>query len=310
MKKKWRFLKLVKDAATQFAADDAIKLSASLSYYTIFSFAPLLIVLMSLAGFFFGAEAVQGKIYWQINNFVGSDTAVQIQEIIKNLKTSRHTTVGTVIGVIALLIGATGVFTEIQDSINYIWSIKAKPKKGWLKLIINRLLSFSLIISFGFILTVSLIVNALMDLLSEKTSMLFAEAVYFFYTLNLLAIFFVITCLFAIIFRILPDATIRWKDAFIGAFFTALLFILGKFVIGFYLGKSNIGVTYGAAASVIIILVWVYYSSIILFFGAEFTHLYAKEYGGGIIPDETAVFIVKQEVKEIKKSIDIDKRDD
>ncbi len=290
---------LIKKSGSQFVADDAIKLSASLSYYTIFSFAPLLIVIMSLAGFFFGAEAVQGKIYWQIKNLVGSETALQIQEIIQNIKTSRHTTVGTIIGVIALLVGATGVFTEIQDSINYIWSVKAKPKKGWVKLIMNRLLSFSLIVSFGFILLVSLLVNALMDLLNEKTTLLFADLAYVFYAFNLIAIFVVITCLFAIIFKVLPDATIKWKDAFIGAIFTAILFILGKFIIGYYLGNSNIGITYGAAASVIIILLWVYYSSIILFFGAEFTHLYAKQYGGGIVPDKTAVFIVKQEVKEI-----------
>jgi membrane protein len=297
------YFKLLKKSAQQFVEDNAVKLSASLSYYTIFSFAPLLIILMSLTGVFFGAEAAQGKIYYQINDLVGNDTALQIQEIVQNIRTSRHTTVGTIIGVIALLVGATGVFTEIQDSINYIWSVKAKPKKGWLKLIVNRVISFSLIISFGFILLVSLVVNALMDLLSDRLQLLFPDAtVYIFYVLNLIAIFFIISCLFAIIFKVLPDAEIRWKDAFVGAFFTGFLFILGKFLIGYYLGNSKIGVTYGTAASIIIILLWVYYSSIILFFGAEFTHLYAKYYGGGIVPNDTAVFIVKQEVKEIKTS--------
>jgi membrane protein len=299
------YLRVLKKSAQQFAADNAVKLSASLSYYTIFSFAPLLIIVMSLTGFFFGMDAVQGKIYYQIKDLVGSDTALEIQHVVQYLRTSRHTTVGTIIGVIALLMGATGVFTEIQDSINYIWSVKAKPKKGWLKLIKNRLISFSLIISFGFILLVSLMVNAVMDVLSDELKRLFPEAtVYIFYVLNLVAIFFIISCLFAIIFKVLPDAEIRWKDAFTGAFFTAFLFILGKFLIGYYLGNSRIGLTYGTAASVIIILLWVYYSSIILFFGAEFTHIYAKYYGGGIIPNDTAVFIVKQEVRELKTTHD------
>jgi len=291
----------IKKAGSEFASDNAIKLSASLSYYTIFALAPLLILIISLAGLFLGTDAVQGKIYGEINDVVGNSAALQIQEIIQNIRATKHTVAGTIIGFITLLIGATGVFTEIQDSINYIWSIKAKPKKGWLKLLRNRLLSFSLIVSLGFLLLVSLAVNALMDLLSEHLKIYFADAtVYIFYVINLIMIFAVISCLFAIIFKVLPDATIRWKDAFIGASITAVLFIMGKFLISFYLGTSNIGVTYGAAASVIIILLWVYYSSIILYFGAEFTHAYAINYGGGVEPDDTAVFIVKKEVKEFE----------
>lgn len=298
-----KILQSIKKAGGQFAADNAIKLSASLSYYTIFALAPLLIVIISLAGIFLGPDAVQGKIYGEINDVVGNAAALQIQEIIQNIKATKHTVAGTVIGLVALLVGATGVFTEIQDSINYIWSIKAKPKKGWVKLLTNRLLSFSLIISLGFILLVSLMVNALMDLLSEHLKFYFADAtVYIFYALNLVMIFVIISCLFAVIFKVLPDATIKWKDAFVGASLTAILFIIGKFLISFYVGHSNIGVTYGTAASVIIILLWVYYSSIILFFGAEFTHVYALNYGGGVVPDETAVFIIKQEVKETKTS--------
>jgi membrane protein len=307
MNGKKSYIKLLKKSLDQFIADNAVKLSASLSYYTIFSFAPLLIMVMTLTGFFFGAEAVQGKIYYQINDLVGNAAALQIQEIIKNIRTSEHTTAGTIIGVIALIIGATGVFTEIQDSINYIWAVKAKPKKGWLKLIMNRLLSFSLIVSFGFILLVSLMISALMDLLSDRLMLLFPDAtVHIFHVLNHIIVFFVISTLFAIIFKVLPDAIINWKDAFIGAFFTAVLFIVGKFLIGYYLGNSKIGVTYGTAASIIIILLWVYYSSIILFFGAEVTHMYAKYYGGGIVPNDTAVFIVKQEVREIETTDSLD----
>jgi membrane protein len=156
------------------------------------------------------------------------------------------------------------------------------------------------VVSLGFILLVSLLVNAAMDLLSDRLKVYFEDAtVYIFYVLNVVVIFLIISTMFAVIFKVLPDAKIKWRDAFIGSFFTAFLFILGKFLIGYYLGNSNIGVTYGAAASVVIILVWVYYSSIILFFGAEFTQVYATHYGGGVVPYDNAVFLVKQEAKEI-----------
>jgi membrane protein len=292
--------KVFKGAFSGFFDDNAIKLSASLSYYTIFSVAPMLIIIISLAGIFFGAEAVEGRIYGQINGLVGSDAAVQIQDIIKNVRKSQNSHGGAVLGAILLFIGASGVFTEIQDSINYIWSVKAKPKKGWLKLILNRLLSFSLIATFGFLLMVSLLVNAVMDAVSDRLKIYFPHiTVYLFYVLNVLFIFLTIASLFAVIFKVLPDAKIKWKDSFFGAFFTAFLFMVGKFLISFYLGSSNLGATYGAAAAVILILLWVYYSSIILYFGAEFTKVYATTYGGRIKPTDTAVFIVKSEQKEI-----------
>jgi membrane protein len=225
---------------------------------------------------------------------------LQIQDIIQNIEQSQLGPRGAIVGIIILIVGATGVFTEIQDSINYVWSIRAKPKKSWLKFLINRLISFSLIVSFGFILMVSLGVHALTDLLFEKLTRFFSDAtVYIFMVVNYVILFLIITLLFAIIFKVLPDAKVRWKDAAVGASFTAVLFLLGKFLIGFYLGTSNIGVTFGAAASLVIILLWVYYTSIILYFGAEFTKIYTLNFGGGIKPDDTAVFIIKQEVKEI-----------
>jgi membrane protein len=303
MSRKISYWTLLKITCTQFIDDNGIKLSASLSYYTIFAMAPVLIIVMSLAGFFFGKDAVQGKLFGQINYLVGNVAAKEIQEIISNIQASQHTATGAVIGIIALVVGATGVFTEIQDSINYIWCIRPKPKKGWLKIIRNRLLSFSLVISLGFILLVSLIVNALLDVLNDRLKLFIPDAtLYFFYGLNILAIFVVITGMFAVIFKVLPDARIKWRDATVGALFTACLFALGKFGIGFYLGSANIGITYGAAASIIIILLWVYYTSIILFFGAEFTQVYATHHGGGVVPHDNAVFIIKQEVKELKSS--------
>jgi membrane protein len=295
-----RFWRVLKRAGEEFINDNGMKLSASLSYYTIFAIGPVLIIIISLAGLFFGKEAVQGKIYFQLNGLLGSNAALQIQEIIKNIERSQLSTSGAILGVVVFLIGATGVFTEMQDSINFIWSVKAKPQKGWLKLLVNRLISFSLIISFGFILMVSLIIHALIDVLHDNLIEFFDEAtVYVFQMVNYVVLFLVIAVLFAIIFKVLPDAKIKWKDSFIGAAFTSALFMAGKYLISLYLTNSTIGVTFGAAASFVLILLWVYYSSIILYFGAEFTKVYALSHGSGIQPDKTAVFIVKQEVKEI-----------
>jgi membrane protein len=292
----------IRKAAINFNNDNAFKLAASLSFSMIFSIGPLLIVVISLAGIFWGQAAVEGKIYLQIKDLVGGPAALQVQDIIKYIQASRHTLTGVVLGGIVLVVSATGVFTEIQGSINYMWSIQAKPKKGWLYLLISRLISFSLIVAFGFISMVSLVINSLMDLLSDYLKHYFSHlTVYFFYGLNLVLILAVTILLFTIIFRILPDAVISWKDAFIGACFTGLLFMLGKLLISIYLGHSNIGLMYGAAASIMVILTWVYYSSLILYFGAEFTRAYAIHYGGGIKPNDNAVLIQKREVRELSQ---------
>jgi membrane protein len=302
IKKLLSFFKLLQEAAEEFFSDNGVKLSASLSYYTVFSIGPVLIIIISLAGIFFGREAVEGKIFWQINGLVGADAAAQVQEIIKNIQKSQFSASGAVIGVVLLIIGATGVFTEIQDSINYIWSVKAKPKRGWVHLLLNRLISFSLIISFGFILLVSLIVHALFDLLQERLMSYFDEGtVYVFQAVNYVILYAVIAVLFAVIFKVLPDAKIKWRDALVGAAFTSVLFLVGKFLISFYLAHSSVGVTYGAATSIVIILLWVYYTSIILYFGAEFTKVYTIAHGGGIEPDKAAVFIVKHQTRELSK---------
>lgn len=296
-----RFFKTLRGAASAFIDDNCIKLSAALSYYTIFSIGPMMIIVISLAAIFFGQEAVEGKLYAQINGLVGSSAAIQVQEIIKNSHREHNGALGTIIGGIILFVGATGIFTEMQDSINFIWSIKVKPKRGFVKFLTNRLISFSLVVSLGFLLLVSLVVNALVDLLNDHLTHYFPEtAVYVFYVVNIVLILVIITVLFAIIFKLLPDGKIKWKDALVGAGFTSVLFLLGKAGIGYYLGNANLGITYGTAASVIIILAWVYYTSIILYFGAEFTKVYALEFGGGILPNETAVFIIKREAKEIE----------
>ncbi len=200
-----------------------------------------------------------------------------------------------------LFIGASGVFAEIQSSINYIWGLKVKPHKGFKKFVQNRLMSFSMVGAVGFLLLVSLMVNTVMDIINERLIIFFPDAtVYLFYFLNILILFLSTTMLFSIIFKTLPDGHLVWKDTLIGSSFTSLFFMIGKFLIGFYLGSSTVATVYGAAGSVIIILIWVYYSAIILYFGSEFTKVYANTHGHKIIPNSYAVMI-KKEVFEDKK---------
>ncbi len=291
---------LLKQTFIEFSNDNVLKLSAALSYYTVFSIAPMMFLIISFAGAFYGQDAVQGRLFGQLKLLVGSNAAVQIQEMIANTHLKNESTFGAIAGVVILLIGATGVFTEIQDSINYIWSIKAKPKKGWLKFIINRMISFSLIVSLGFLMLVSLVINAAMDALNESLSRIFSDGTfYLMYGLNILLIFAIISFFFTIIYKVLPDATIYWKDALKGAMFTAVLFLIGKFLIGYFVGSSRTSAAYGAAASLVIVLLWVYYTSVILYFGAEFTKVYALQRGKGIKPHANAVYILKEEKKEI-----------
>jgi membrane protein len=289
--------KLLSDSFSEFMNDNGLKLSAALSYYTVFSLAPMLLVIISVLSIFFGRDAIQGELFDQIRGLVGDNAAAQLQDIIKNAQVSNKSGVAAAMGVGTLLIGATGVFAEIQDSINYIWSIKSKPKKGWLQYLKNRLLSFSIILTLGFLLLVSLGINAMVDVLSGRLQQYFSEAsVILFYIVNLAVVLAIITALFAVIFKVLPDGFLRWKECLVGAGFTAVLFLIGKFVITFYIGKSDLGATYGTSASIVILLTWVYYSSIILYFGAEFTKVYASLDGVGITPNQHAVLISRKEI--------------
>lgn len=289
---------LLKETFRQFIADRGMKLSAALSYYTIFSLPPLLIIVIGVCGVFFGEEAVRGEIFGQINGFIGNAAALQVQETIKNVWLSNNDSFVTVVGLVILFIGASGVFSEIQDSINFIWSIDAKPKRGVVKFIKNRLMSFSMIGAAGFLLLVGLLVNSIFDLLYTRLAIRFPkDAILLFYVLNILMVFIIITLLFMLIFKTLPDGKIVLKDCFIGAAFTAVLFMGGKFAISAYLGSSAIATSYGAAGSVVLILVWVYYSAIILYFGAEFTKVYANAHGDKIVPNAYSVLIVKQNVE-------------
>jgi membrane protein len=295
---------VLKNSFKGFGEDKITKLSGSLAYYTVFSMAPLLIMIISLCGMFLGREAVEGKIYGQLAGFVGSDTAAQLQEIIKNASLAGKSRIAAIIGGITLLIGATTVFAEIQDSINTIWRLKPKPKKGWLKMLQNRFLSFSVIVSLGFLLLVSLGIAAAVEALSQSLQAAFPDVtVVVFYIVNLLITLLVTTVIFAVIFKVLPDAEIKWRDVWAGAIATAILFMLGKFGISFYISKSNVGSTYGTAGSLVVLLLWVYYSSIILYFGAEFTKAYALKYGSEIHPNHYAVTTKVVEVETGNKSV-------
>lgn len=297
-------IEVFKNAFTGFSDDKVLKLSAALAYYTVFSLAPLLIVIISLCGIFLGRQAVEGEIYAQLTSFVGADTALQLQQIIKNASVQGKSTIAIIIGSSTLLLGATTVFAEIQESINMIWGLKPKPKRGWLKMVQNRFLSFSVIISLGFLLLVSLGVTSIIDGFSNKLKAHFPDVtVVVFYIINIAVTILVTSLIFGVIFKVLPDAKIKWRDVIAGAVTTSLLFMLGKFGISFYISKSNIGSTYGTAGSLVVLLLWIYYSSMILYFGAEFTKAYAIEYGSEIHPDAYAVTTKTVEVETGNQSI-------
>jgi membrane protein len=245
-----------------FSDDKVPKLSASLAYYTVFSLAPMFIIIIFVAGLILGQEAAQGQIEAQLTGFIGADGASQVQDMIKNASINDKGGIPLIIGIVVLLIGATTVFGEIQDSINDIWGLKANPKAGVVKLLLSRLLSFGMIATLGFLLLVSLAATAVVESI----------------------------VLFAIIFKVLPDAKITWKAVWPGAIATAILFMIGKFLISFYISKSEIGSTYGAAGSLAILLVWIYYSAMILYFGAEFTREWALQHHSEIRPNKYAVW--------------------
>ena len=295
---------IAKDTFQGVSDNKITKLSGSLAYSTVFSLGPLLIVIISVCGIFLGRDAVEGKIYYQLQQFLGNDTALQLQDIIKKAMISGKSTIAMILGVVFLLLGATSIFSEIQDSVNDIWGLKPKPKKNWLKMIQNRFLSFSIIVSLGFLLLVSLTVTALIDGLSTKLqAYLPGLALSVVYILNQLITLIIATLIFAVIFKVLPDARIKWKDVIVGAFVTTLLFMLGKFAISLYISKSKVGSMFGAAGSIIVLLVWVYYSSLILYIGAEFTKAYAVQYGSEILPSEYAVTKKEIEIETGKNSV-------
>lgn len=295
---------VLKNAADNFLEHKVLKMSAALSYTTMFSMGPLLLVILFLSDIFWGKEATEGAIYNQIKNFVGPSSAAQIQTIIENLAISDKGNVAGVIGIITLLIGATSVFAEIQDSINTIWGIKPKKQSGFWLYLKARLLSFGVIGSFGFILLVSLGISTLMDALSNQFFSNFSDSLFYVvYAANSIMTFVIISLLFGAIFTILPDAKIKWSQVRLASFTTAFLFMIGKFLISFYISNSNIQNVYGTAGSFVVLMIWVYYSSVILYFGAAFAKSYAIQFSSSIVPSDFAELVHSVEIKSEKKSL-------
>ena len=294
LKKTWKF---IKELFIDFFDSNVMKLSGSLAFFTVFSLPGLLIIIIWFSNLFYGRQVVEDMVYKQIEGFVGHDAALNIQQTIHNATEVTGSNFATIIGIASLIIGATSVFGEIQDSINHIWKLKARPRKGFaiLKLVFNRLLSFSMIITLGFILLVSLVLNGAMDILLDRLTERFPElTVVLVYVINLILTFLISTFIFGAIFKVLPDARVDWKHVRIGAAVTAFLFLVGKFLISYYLGHSRMTSAYGAAGSVIVVLMWVYYSAAILYFGAVFTRVYA------IHPNSYAVWVKQVEVESDK----------
>lgn len=292
------FLDLLKESIRSFVENDVMKYSASLSYYTIFSIAPMLIMAIAMGSFLFGRDAIEGNLFRQINSIVGNDAARQIQDMLKHTTLHKNSFLATTIAVVVFIIGATGVFGEIQSTINKIWGLKAKPKKGLIKYFVSRILSFAMVVSIGFLMIVSLLASAMIEILNEKLNNYLPNTTFIITIVNNVVALIIISLFFTIIFKYLPDSIVKWKDALVGSVFTSILFLLGKYVIGLYLSNSTTTSIYGAAGSLIIILLWIYYSSILLYFGAEFTKVYALKHGHGIRPNKFSVRVEYHE-KEI-----------
>lgn len=267
------------------------KLGAALSYYTIFSIAPLMIVVVAIIGFAFGRQAAQGQIMAQIQDMIGRDGAQAIQTVIANADQPKTGAIATILGLITLFLGASGVLTELRDSLNRIWEVKADSSGGLWRIVRDRLASFGMVLAIGFLLLVSLMLSAAIAAAGKFMGGLLPVPAIVLQLVNMVFSFIVIAALFALIYRFLPDDQIEWDDVAIGSLVTALLFTLGKFAIGLYLGKAGIGSAYGAAGSLVVVLAWVYYSAQIFFFGAEFTHVYSMRHGSHQSVEEGALVV-------------------
>ncbi len=280
---------LFKSAYKEWNEKDPFRQSAVIAYYAIFSIPGLLVLIISVTGFFFGNETVNSNIITEVSKTLGEATGKQIKEILENLNHSKSTVLGSIIGGIVLLVGATGVFVELQKTLNIIWKVKVVPQKGIWPVLKARLFSFGLILAIAFLLLVSLVVSTAIAAMGNLVNSDDSGILSFIYNiLNIVFSLAIISVLFAIMFKFLPDAKIKWKHVWLGGLVTGILFTLGKTALAFYFGKAQPASTYGAAGSIILILLWVSYSSMIMFFGAEFTAAFANKYSGIVPPSEIA----------------------
>ncbi len=287
-----QLLPLLKNAATDWVDDGAMRLSSSLAYYAIFSLAPLLVIVIWMAGLVFGEEAARGQLSQEIAHLAGKGAGEAIQSAVQSSAAQKATGVlATVISTALLLFGASTVFAELKDALNTIWGVVVKPGRPFFTLVHDRFFSFSIVLAIGFLLLVSLIISVLLAALGLYMSGRFQLPPAVWQAWDFVISFAVVTGLFAMIFKLLPNVRLRWRDVWLGAVTTSLLFTLGKFVIGYYLATSSVASSFGAAGSVVIVLAWIYYSACILFFGAEITKGYARRFGSGIEPNNRAVLI-------------------
>jgi membrane protein len=278
----WRpkaIYQLLKNTYFEWSKDKAPRMGAALAYYTIFSLAPLLVIAIAIAGLVFGREAVEGRITYEIQGLVGVESARAVQTMIQSAHKPAHGIVATLFGVVILLIGASGVFTEMQDALNTIWKVDTTSRTGIWNMLKYRFLSFGMVLGIGFLLLVSLLLSAALTAVATYASSFLPIPPAAIHAVDFLFSVFFIAGLMALIFKLLPDVKVAWGDVWVGAALTSLLFTAGKFLIGFYVGKSITMSAYGAAGSVVIILAWIYYSAQLLYFGAEFTHVYSRECG-------------------------------
>ena len=285
-------LPLLKEAASDWIDDGAMRLSSSLAYYAIFSLAPLLVILISIAGLVFGEEAARGQLSQQIAVLAGRGAGDAIQAAVQSSASQKSGGVlATIVSTGLLLFGASTVFAELKDSLNIIWGVIVKPGRPFLTLMHDRFFSFSIVLAIGFLLLVSLVISVLLALLGKYMSLRFELPSAVWQAWDFIISFIVVSSLFALIFKLLPNVRLRWRDVWLGAVATSLLFTIGKLIIGYYLATSSIASSFGAAGSVVIVLAWIYYSACILFFGAEITKIFVRKFGSGIVPNSRAVLV-------------------
>lgn len=293
---------VIKTAGTGWANDKATRLGAALSYYTVFAIPPLLIIVLFIASLVFNPDQVRSAMFSEVGGLIGKKSAEAIQSAMAAQYQSNKGTVASILAIVALIATATGLFLELQDDLNLIWGVETKPGQGIWGFIKNRLLSFAMIVGIGFLLLVSLVVSAALGAMSKYIDTVVPGLGILSEVLNNAVAFFVIAALFAMIFKVLPDVKIAWRDVWVGAAITSLLFVAGKFAIGWYLGRSTTVSAYGAAGSIILVLLWVYYSAQILFFGAEVTKVYANRFGRHLYPASHAQWIAPPEATQDPKS--------
>ncbi|HUJ13790.1 MAG TPA: YihY/virulence factor BrkB family protein [Thermoanaerobaculia bacterium] len=278
-----KYLRLFRKTFQEFSEDKATRLAAALAYYTIFSVAPLLVIAIAIAGLFFGEAQAQHAIVSQLKNFMGDSGVAAIQQMLQNQHEHGGSSIALIAGFVILLFGATGVFVQLKDALNTAWNVPEGKTAGGIKgFIKTRLLAFGMVLGIGFLLLVSLAIDAAISSLGAVAFADLPGGAGIWQGMQLIVSFVVIALLFAAMFRLLPDTHVEWRDVWFGAFFTSLLFIIGKYLLGLYLGRGSVGSSFGAAGSLVVLLVWIYWSAAIFLFGAEFTQVYARAHGSRV----------------------------